>query len=137
MFLGVLSEIAGKYALYTNLLSSIPHIDTGVSLIIAAGDIEIHNAWDSSIDLIRYPRIQWSRVGTACLTVPSHETVYITPDTHGSIYVFGSQRLCDFAAGYFSAYNGADVASIYSEIALHFQDSDLGSYIKQMPKGFK
>ena len=137
MFLGILSESIGKYALYTNLLSSIPHIDTGASLIIAAGDIEIHNDWDSSVDLVRYPRLQWSYLGTACLTVPSHATVYIKPETHGSIYLFGSQRLCDFAAGYFAAYNGADVSSIYNEIASHFQDPSLGSYLRLMPKELK
>jgi hypothetical protein len=134
MILGVLSEVAGKYAVYLNNVNGkMPHCVDHDCLVFPMDDVSLPMFDGSKFERAdRTTVLYWSKAGTS--QVDMYDSGFpIKPATHGSIYLFGSQRLCDFAAGYFAAYDGCDVASIYTEIAQHFQDSDLGSYSRLMP----
>ena len=122
MFLGILSEVAGKYAVYCTVFDGTLPVDKALSTIIFP-------MTDEGLRECKGAHLHWTN-GNA--KIWDDTATPILPETHGSIYVFGSQRLCDFAAGYFAGYNGDDVASVYKAIAETY-DQKLACYAKLMP----
>ena len=145
MFLGILSEVAGRYSLYMNTSKcKFPHIKTdGDGLMLPANDAYNKDLYDSGTSSPSFlhkvegskDHITWDYGTCFFVTMIDGETtpILIDPEVHGSIYVFGSQKLIDFAAGYFAGYSGADVASVYRQIAEHY-DPKLDSYIRISPE---
>lgn len=142
MFLGILSEVAGKYSLYMNTEScKFPHIDVAYNeFILPTTDGYNRNLYDGTASACQISaagnpdHITWNNGRCHFVTtIDGQESrIFIDPEIYGSIYAFGSQKLIDFAAGYFAGYSGPDVASVYRQIAEHY-DPKLDSYIRISP----
>ncbi len=108
----VLSQLANRWVLYFNVGADVV---ADVGYTITYGDTSIY--FEHGIAFLQ----------------DSSGTTELDPQMYGSVYLFGSRDACMFAQGYFSAYSGDDVSSVYR--ASSVLDPKLNSYTRIFPEG--